>query len=191
MWSISWIGGGVGVGHAGQGIWLRGMKLLSFPQSWSWHWGSSQMGPQGKAMGDSFSVDQNTKTKIAGWLGGKVGPCTDHIFLIPKVRRPPQPHTHKKCSLEAKGELCQGVFYPDTFSVKFMLRDPCSHMWGSWDIRNMDCEPGKLKWLVKGKPKEMTHISDLNCHEGATQGLCLWVCPCVYPHLLNSFPLNK
>ena len=60
------------------------------------------MGPQGKAMGDSFSVDQNTKTKIAGWLGGKVGPCTDHIFLITEVRRPPQPHMCRKGSLETK-----------------------------------------------------------------------------------------
>ena len=49
-------------------------------------------------------------------------------------------------------------------------------MEGSWDIPNIDCEPGKSKWLAKGKLEETAHIRDLNCHTGASQGLSFWVC---------------
>ena len=44
---------------------------------------------QGKATGDSFTTDQNSKTRIAGYLREKAGPSPDYIFLILKVRRPP------------------------------------------------------------------------------------------------------
>ena len=57
----------------------------------------------------------------------------------------------------------------------------------SWDIPNVDWEPGKSKWLAKGNPEEMPHKSNWNCHEGTTQGLPLWVCPCVYPRVLYCF----
>ena len=57
----------------------------------------------------------------------------------------------------------------------------------SWDISNMDCEPGKSTRLAKGNPEEMPHKSNWNCHNGTTQGLLLWVCPCVYPHGLYCF----
>ena len=50
--------------------------------------------------------------RIAGQLREEAGPCTDHIFLVPKVRGPPFPHMHRKGSLEAKEESCQGMFYP-------------------------------------------------------------------------------
>ena len=49
-------------------------------------------------------------------------------------------------------------------------------MEGSWDIPNIDCEPRKSKWLAKGKLEETAHMSDLNCHTGASQGLSFWVC---------------
>ena len=39
--------------------------------------------------------------------------------------------------------------------------------------------------------KKTPHISDLNCHEDATQGLSLWVCLCVCPCTLYSFLLIK
>ena len=45
--------------------------------------------PQHKTIGDSFLVDQNFNTRIAGQLREEAEPCPDHIFLIPKVRRPP------------------------------------------------------------------------------------------------------
>ena len=38
-------------------------------------------------------------------------------------------------------------------------------MGGSWNISNMDCEPGKLKQLAKGNPEEMRHKRDSNCDE--------------------------
>ena len=59
-----------------------------------------------------------------------------------------------------------------------------------WDISNMDCEPGKSKWLAKRNPEETLHKSNTNCLEGATQGLSL-SSPCVYPHVLCSFPPNE
>ena len=34
------------------------------------------------------------------------------------------------------------------------LKDECAHMEESWDIPNMNCESGKLKWLAKGKPED-------------------------------------
>ena len=33
---------------------------------------------------------------------------------------------------------------------------------GSWDTANIDCEPGKSKWLAKGNLEEMPHVSDSN-----------------------------
>ena len=125
MWSISWTGEGVGEGHAGQGIWVWGMKLLSFPQSWSWHWGSRQMGPQGKAIGDSFSVDQNSKTKIARWLEEKAGPCTDHVFLVTEVGDLPNHTCAEKAPWRPKREQCQGMVYLGTFSVGCVLAKSC------------------------------------------------------------------
>ena len=122
-----------------------------------------------------------------------LGPAQDHVFLIMEVRRPPLTTYMHKGSLEAKGELCQGIFYPDTFSVKFMLRDPCSHMWGSWDIWNMDCEPGKLKWLTKGILEEIPHESNSNCHKCVTQLPSLSLSPpmCLSICTAQFFPLYK
>ena len=42
-------------------------------------------------------------------------------------------------------------------------------MEGSWDIPNIDCEPGKSEWLAKGNPEEIPHKSNSNCHEDSTQ----------------------
>ena len=52
-------------------------------------------------------------------------------------------------------------------------------MGGSWDISNIDHEPGK--WLAEGNTEEVSHKSNSNCHEGETQ--LLWVCLCFYPHV--------
>ena len=59
----------------------------------------------GKAIGDSFCMDQNSKTRIAGQLREKNGLSPDHIFLIPEVRRPPWPHVHRKGHWRSKGEV--------------------------------------------------------------------------------------
>ena len=47
--------------------------------------------PQGRAIGDSFPVDRNSKTRIAGQLRQEAGPCKDHVFLFLEVRRLPIP----------------------------------------------------------------------------------------------------
>ena len=45
--------------------------------------------PRVEQFGDSFSTNQHSKMRIAGQLKEEAGPCKDHIFLVPKVRRPP------------------------------------------------------------------------------------------------------
>ena len=60
----------------------------------------------------------------------------------------------------------------------------------SWDISNMDCEPGKSKWLTKWNPEEILHKSNSNCHKGVTQGLSLWIGSCASLHVLSSFVLT-
>ena len=41
-------------------------------------------------------------------------------------------------------------------------------MEGLWGKPHMDSESGKARWLVKGNPAEMPHISDSNYQEGTT-----------------------
>ena len=55
----------------------------------------------------------------------------------------------------------------------------------------MNSEPWKSKWLAKGNLEEMPLISDSNYNEGTTLQLSLWVCLCVYPHILYFFSPNK
>ena len=52
--------------------------------------------PQGKAIGDSFSIGQDSKTGVGGQLREEAGSCTDHIFLIPKVETSPTTHAQKR-----------------------------------------------------------------------------------------------
>ena len=52
-----------------------------------------------------------------------------------------------------------------------------------------DCEPGTSEWLAKGNPEEIPHKSNAHCHEGATQGLSLWVGLCVCPTSYTLFLL--
>ena len=61
---------------------------------------------------------------------------------------------------------------------------------GSWDILNVDSEPGKPKWLAKGNLEEMPHKSNSNYHKGAPQWLCLSKSVHVSTHMY-SFPPNK
>ena len=49
------------------------------------------------------------------------------------------------------------------------VRDACANLGESENTPNMDCEPGKSKWLAKGNPEEMSCESNSNCHEGVTQ----------------------
>ena len=83
--------------------------------------------PRVKQVGDSFSIDQNSKTRIAGQLKEEAGACTDHIFLVPEVSRPPQPHMHIKAPWRSKGELCQGM---SVCLVKSILAKGCMQTHG-------------------------------------------------------------
>ena len=74
--------------------------------------------------------DRKSKTKTAGQLREEAGPCSDHIFLVPEVGRPPRPHRHSKGSLEAKRESCQGMLFPDTFRVGSILAKRRVHTHG-------------------------------------------------------------
>ena len=105
------------------------MSLSSFYQ-----WGKysnisrRQMAPlQGKVIRGSSPLDWNSKTRKVGQFREKAGLCPEHVFIILEVRRPPRPDMSRKGSLEAKQESCQGMFYPDTFSVKSTLAKRCMH----------------------------------------------------------------
>ena len=65
--------------------------------------------------------DKNNRTiKRGGWALFR-----PHISFL-EVRRPPPPHRHRKSPRRAKGEeLCQEIFYPDTFSVESILAKRC------------------------------------------------------------------
>ena len=147
--------------------------------------------PQSKAIGDSFSIDGNSKTRTAGQLREAAGPCSDHIFL--EVRRLPWPYMSNKGSLEARGEFCQGMFYPDTLLVESILAKRCVHTQG-WILRytKHGLWTRQIKLIGQRKTGEKAQKNNSNCLKGTTQGLSLWVCPCVYPHILYSFfPPNK
>ena len=49
------------------------------------------------------------------------------------------------------------------------VRDACENLGGAEHTPDMNCEPGKSKWLAKGNPEEMSHESNSNGHEGVTQ----------------------
>ena len=43
--------------------------------------------------------------------------------------------------------------------------------------------------MAKGNLEEIPNTSNSNYYKGVTREL--WVCLCVYPQVLSSFPLNK
>ena len=61
--------------------------------------------------------------------------------------------------------MSKDILYPYTYSswLKSNLakRCVCTHE-RSWDIPNMNSEPGKSKWLAKGNSEEMPHKSNSN-----------------------------
>ena len=50
----------------------------------------------------------------------------------------------RKGFLEAKGESCQGVFYPDAFVVRSILAKRCMHTWEDTEI-NQICTQNQAK----------------------------------------------
>ena len=68
----------------------------------------------------------------------------------------------------------------------------CAHTWEDPEIYQTQTvnQANQNDWPKENR-KKTPHISDLNCHEDATQGLSLWVCLCVYPRIPYSFLLIK
>ena len=65
--------------------------------------------PQDKAIGDSFSIDRNSKTRIAGQLREEAEACTYHVFLIPKARDPPTKCLQKRLLGSQRGVMSKDV----------------------------------------------------------------------------------
>ena len=67
-----------------------------------------------------------TKTRIARQLKEKVGPCPDHMFFTPEIRRSP----NRKGPCRPNRKQCQGMLYLDAFAVESILakRCMCTHM---------------------------------------------------------------
>ena len=86
--------------------------------------------PQGRATGDSLSIDGNSKTRTEGqlrWVGWDLP--RPHISCS-RSQKTALTTQVQKGSLEAKGEWCQGMFYPNAFSVKSILAKRCMHTYG-------------------------------------------------------------
>ena len=129
-----------------------------------------RLAPQGRAIGDSFSVDWNSKNSRA-IKEGDWALLRQHISCSRSQETSPTTHVQKG-SLEAKGESCQGMFCSDAFSVKFNLAKKLMRThrrtlrytkFGLWTRQSW--------WLAKGNLEEIPHKSNSNCHEASTQGL--------------------
>ena len=83
-----------------------------------------------------------------------------------------------------------GMLYPYASSVGSTLAKRWMGIHGRiqiyqmWTVNQADGND----WL--GNLEEMPHTGNSNCHDGVTRWLSLWVCPCVYPHVLYSFLVN-
>ena len=76
--------------------------------------------PPGKANGDSFPVDWNARTRIAGQLRQEAGPCRDNIFLFLQVRRL---HILKKTIWRwCDGVMQRGVMKSDALPIDLFNR---------------------------------------------------------------------
>ena len=75
----------------------------------------------GKAIGESFPMDGNSKMRIVGRLKEKARPCLDHIFPILEVRRPPWPHILRKFHWRPKGSDAKGCSLPICLFSKIHL----------------------------------------------------------------------
>ena len=85
---------------------------------------------QGKVVGDSFPTNWNSKIRVEGQLRKESGPCPDHIFLILKVRRSPQPHTCRKTPWKPKKSYVKRCSLPICVSGKSISAERCVHTHG-------------------------------------------------------------
>ena len=146
---------------------------------------------QSKAIGDSFPVGLNSRTRLAGQLRERSGPCLDHVFLLLKVRRPPRLHCTERLLGDQRGVMSKDVLCPYVFWVKSILaKEMHTHMWEDPEV----CQV----WTVKQEnqndwPKEIRKKCPIKAVQ-TTRRMPLWdllslpesthVYPCVVPFSL-------
>ena len=98
---------------------------------------------------------------------------------------------HRRAPWRSKQEECHPIVsdvnYPGASLLEFTwLRDAHAHKGGPPDKPNMDSEPGKVNWLVRGNLEETpyTYIYDWNCHKGAP--LSQWTHVSIYMYSFSS-----
>ena len=99
----------------------------------------------------------------------------------------------RKDSLDAKGEICQGMYYPDAFSVKSILAKRCVHTWEDPEIYQIGTvnQANHNDWPKEIPPKYPIKVAS-NSHEGETQRLSLPESARVSMHThCTLFPPNK
>ena len=85
----------------------------------------------------------------------------DHTFLTLKEVKVKETFlsTHEqKSAVEVKKEWCQPTQSPLHWNPSW-LKGACTSL-GHGDKPNTDSELGKARWLAKGNPEEMPHLSD-------------------------------
>ena len=116
--------------------------------------------PQSKAIGDSFPVDWNSVWALPR-------PCISHSQSWETSLT-----THaQKSSLEVKGELCQGMFYPYTFPVESTLAKRWVNTPGNV-LRFTKYGP-QTKMIGQRKARRKAPQNNSNGHEHMTEPLSL------------------
>ena len=91
---------------------------------------------RGKAVGNSFLMERNSKMRMAGQLRKTARPCSDHIFLTFEVRRLPPPHMHRKASWRSKAIVVNYFANQGPASQGYGFSS--GHVW----MGELDCEEG-------------------------------------------------
>ena len=141
---------------------------------------------QGKAFRDSFTMDWNSKMRTAGQLRDEAGPSQTTYFSFLKSG---DLHDYTCTERLLGGQRGVMLKKPIGFCGRIhVCWEMHAHTWKDPEIYQIwIVNQANQKKLAKGQPEEMPHKSNSNCHKGATQGLSLWVCLCVYPYVLYSF----
>ena len=131
-------------------------------------------------------MDWNSKTRIAGQLREEARP-------ILQAKRPPWPHIRKKGSLESIAEFCQGIFYPDAFSVGSILTDMRVHRWEEPEIYQIWTvnQANQNDWSNENWKKYPIKVIQTATRVWFSDSLSPWVLLCDCPHVVYFFPLNK
>ena len=109
--------------------------------------------PKDKLIGDSFPMDQNSKTRIAGQL--KLGPTqTTYFSFSESGDLPNYTYSGKLLGDQNESDVKGCSTHRPLWYNSSWLKVVCELTGGSWDTPNMDCDSGKPKGLAKGNPEE-------------------------------------